>query len=152
MSCVWYVSYVPWRLSRWARSRPKRTRASLDIARTCIIVSHVGARDVVSGVGEVKLAAGKCEACLRHIVAASRHVKVGDVSGPKSSDSSASFSTYPYSVLHNTNTMADEEVATKAPESDAQQDAQRISGIEGDTKPDQGAASMGVRLHDHTKE
>ena len=46
--------------------------------------------------------------------------------------------------------MADEEVATKAPESDAQEDskeqteAEKISGIDGDTKPDQGAASMGV--------
>ena len=46
--------------------------------------------------------------------------------------------------------MADEEVATKAPESDAQEqtraptEAEKISGIEGDTKPDQGAASMGV--------
>lgn len=35
--------------------------------------------------------------------------------------------------------MADEEVATKAPESDAQ----GTSGIEGDTKPDQVSASMG---------
>lgn len=41
--------------------------------------------------------------------------------------------------------MADEEVATKAPESDATE-AQSVSGIAGDTKPDQGAASMGVRL------
>ena len=46
--------------------------------------------------------------------------------------------------------MADEEVATKAPESDAQEqsqfrsEAEKISGIQGDTKPDQGAASMGV--------
>ena len=46
--------------------------------------------------------------------------------------------------------MADEDVATKAPESDAQEkmqspvEAKEISGIEGDTKPDQGAASMGV--------
>ena len=56
--------------------------------------------------------------------------------------------------------MADEEVATKAPESDAQEqstaEAEKISGIEGDTKPDQGAASMGVRpipsycVHLHT--
>ncbi|KAI7548000.1 dienelactone hydrolase family protein [Hortaea werneckii] len=38
--------------------------------------------------------------------------------------------------------MADEEVATKAPESDATE-AQSVSGIAGDTKPDQGAASMG---------
>lgn len=37
-------------------------------------------------------------------------------------------------------TMTDEDVATRAPESDAQE----VSGIEGDTKPDQGAASMGV--------
>lgn len=36
--------------------------------------------------------------------------------------------------------MADEDVATRAPESDAQEQ----SGIAGDTKPDQGAASMGV--------
>ncbi|KAK5119401.1 hypothetical protein LTR85_007501 [Meristemomyces frigidus] len=35
--------------------------------------------------------------------------------------------------------MADEVLATRAPESDAQE----VSGIEGDTKPDQGAASMG---------
>lgn len=45
--------------------------------------------------------------------------------------------------------MADEEVATKAPESDAQEqgpaEAKEISGIDGDTKPDQAAASMGVR-------
>lgn len=41
--------------------------------------------------------------------------------------------------------MADEEVATRAPESDATE-AQDVSGIPGDTKPDQGAASMGVRL------
>lgn len=47
--------------------------------------------------------------------------------------------------------MADSEVATKAPESDAQEDAplakdaEQISGIPGDTMPDQGAASMGVR-------
>lgn len=41
--------------------------------------------------------------------------------------------------------MADEDVATKAPENDAQE----TSGITGDTKPDQGAASMGVRLN-HT--
>ena len=47
--------------------------------------------------------------------------------------------------------MADNEVATKAPESDAQEvsqsaeQAKEISGIEGDTKVDQGAASMGVR-------
>ena len=40
--------------------------------------------------------------------------------------------------------MADDEIATKAPESDAQE-AQSISGIPGDTKPDQGPASMGVR-------
>ena len=50
--------------------------------------------------------------------------------------------------------MAEPEVATKAPESDAQaqeqeqkpepSEAEQISGIEGDTKPDQGAASMGV--------
>ncbi|KAK3696648.1 hypothetical protein LTR37_017829 [Vermiconidia calcicola] len=45
--------------------------------------------------------------------------------------------------------MASSEVATRAPESDAQEDTQTkgdgeaISGIEGDTKPDQGAASMG---------
>lgn len=46
--------------------------------------------------------------------------------------------------------MADSDLATKAPESDAQedttetfQDAQEISGIQGDSKPDQGAASMG---------
>jgi len=38
--------------------------------------------------------------------------------------------------------MADEEVATRAPESDATE-AQDVSGIPGDTKPDQGAASMG---------
>ena len=36
--------------------------------------------------------------------------------------------------------MADEENATRAPESDAQE----VSGIPGDSKPDQGAASMGV--------
>ena len=36
--------------------------------------------------------------------------------------------------------MADEDVATKAPESDAQE----TSGITGDSKPDQGAASLGV--------
>ena len=46
--------------------------------------------------------------------------------------------------------MADDEVATKAPESDAQETAQptpaaeKTSGIQGDTKVDQGAASMGV--------
>lgn len=47
--------------------------------------------------------------------------------------------------------MADADVATKAPESDAQEDAQprdteaeKISGIQGDTKPEQGSASMGV--------
>lgn len=46
--------------------------------------------------------------------------------------------------------MSDADVATRAPESDAQEDlkdveaAEGISGIEGDTKPDQGAASMGV--------
>ena len=46
--------------------------------------------------------------------------------------------------------MAEDEVATKAPESDAQEDtqapteAEKISGIASDTKPDQGAASMGV--------
>ncbi|KAK3669286.1 hypothetical protein LTR78_010824 [Recurvomyces mirabilis] len=39
--------------------------------------------------------------------------------------------------------MADEDLATRAPESDAQEDAQAKSGIPGDTKPDQGAASMG---------
>ncbi|KAF2772641.1 alpha/beta-hydrolase [Teratosphaeria nubilosa] len=39
--------------------------------------------------------------------------------------------------------MADEEVAARAPESDAQEDASKVSGIEGDTKPEQGAASMG---------
>lgn len=44
--------------------------------------------------------------------------------------------------------MADEEVATKAPESDATE-AQNVSGIPGDTKPDQGAASMGVRFLYH---
>ncbi|KAK0252066.1 hypothetical protein LTS09_012860 [Friedmanniomyces endolithicus] len=38
--------------------------------------------------------------------------------------------------------MADEDVATRAPESDAQE-AQTKSGIPGDTKADQGAASMG---------
>ena len=54
--------------------------------------------------------------------------------------------------------MADEDVATRAPESDAQEqvqrddEAERISGIVGDSKPDQGAATMGehcvtVRLH-----
>ena len=47
--------------------------------------------------------------------------------------------------------MADQDVATKAPESDAQEqsavEAKDISGIEGDTKPDQGAASMGVWLN-----
>jgi hypothetical protein len=45
--------------------------------------------------------------------------------------------------------MADQDVATKAPESDAQEqsvtEAKEVSGIEGDTKPDRGAASMGVR-------
>lgn len=46
--------------------------------------------------------------------------------------------------------MADEDLATKAPESDAQEQSQpateteKISGIQGDTKPDQGTASMGV--------
>ena len=47
-------------------------------------------------------------------------------------------------------TMSDTDVATKAPESDAQEDApkeqtaaEKISGIQGDTKPDQGSASMG---------
>lgn len=46
--------------------------------------------------------------------------------------------------------MADEEVATRAPESDAMEqssdlnEAEQISGIKGDSKPDQGAASMGV--------
>lgn len=51
--------------------------------------------------------------------------------------------------------MADNDVATKAPESDAQEsdaqenlkdveEAEGISGIPGDTKPDQGSASMGV--------
>jgi len=47
--------------------------------------------------------------------------------------------------------MADDELATRAPESDAQEqstnqpsEAEKISGIPGDTKPDQGAASMGV--------
>ncbi|KAK4556238.1 hypothetical protein LTR86_006935 [Recurvomyces mirabilis] len=39
--------------------------------------------------------------------------------------------------------MADEDLATRAPESDAHEDAQAKSGIPGDTKPDQGAASMG---------
>lgn len=45
--------------------------------------------------------------------------------------------------------MADADVATKAPESDAQETSQtpgsaaHISGIDGDTKPEQGAASMG---------
>ncbi|KAK3111316.1 hypothetical protein LTR53_013557, partial [Teratosphaeriaceae sp. CCFEE 6253] len=38
--------------------------------------------------------------------------------------------------------MADEDVATRAPESDAQE-GQTTSGIPGDSKPDQGAASMG---------
>ena len=47
-------------------------------------------------------------------------------------------------------TMADNDLATRAPESDAQEDlkdveaAEGVSGIQGDTKPDQGAASMGV--------
>lgn len=46
--------------------------------------------------------------------------------------------------------MADNEVATRAPESDAKEDlkdveeAEGISGIQGDTKPTQGSASMGV--------
>lgn len=46
--------------------------------------------------------------------------------------------------------MADNDVATRAPESDAQEDlkdveqAEGISGIQGDSKPDQGSASMGV--------
>ncbi|KAK5168847.1 uncharacterized protein LTR77_006156 [Saxophila tyrrhenica] len=43
--------------------------------------------------------------------------------------------------------MADNGVATKAPESDAQEEnktaAEQISGIPGDSQPDQGAASMG---------
>lgn len=45
--------------------------------------------------------------------------------------------------------MSDADVASKAPESDAQEDTQRdleaenISGIEGDTLPTQGSASMG---------
>lgn len=43
--------------------------------------------------------------------------------------------------------MSDEDVATRAPESDAQetrdQEAEKISGIEGDSKPDQGATSLG---------
>lgn len=49
--------------------------------------------------------------------------------------------------------MADNDVATKAPESDAQEDSQppteaeKISGIQSDTKPDQGAASMGVSFY-----
>ncbi|KAK3064443.1 hypothetical protein LTR53_018494, partial [Teratosphaeriaceae sp. CCFEE 6253] len=38
--------------------------------------------------------------------------------------------------------MADEDVATRAPESDAQE-GQTTSGIPGDSKPAQGAASMG---------
>ncbi|TKA53645.1 hypothetical protein B0A55_10687 [Friedmanniomyces simplex] len=38
--------------------------------------------------------------------------------------------------------MADEDVATRAPESDAQE-SQTTSGIPGDSKPDQGAASLG---------
>lgn len=46
--------------------------------------------------------------------------------------------------------MADEDVATRAPESDAQEqaptEAEQVSGIAGDTKPDQGPASMGVCL------
>lgn len=50
--------------------------------------------------------------------------------------------------------MADNDVATRAPESDAQEDlkdveqAEGISGIQGDTKPDQGSASMGVSITD----
>jgi len=50
--------------------------------------------------------------------------------------------------------MADKDLATRAPESDAQEDAKEdlnavesaegISGIPGDTKVDQGAASLGV--------
>ena len=36
--------------------------------------------------------------------------------------------------------MAEPEVATKAPENDAEE----VSGIVGDSKPNQGAASMGV--------
>ena len=49
-------------------------------------------------------------------------------------------------------TMADNDVATRAPESDAQEDlkdveaAKGISGIPGDSKPDQGSASMGVSV------
>lgn len=49
--------------------------------------------------------------------------------------------------------MADNDVATKAPESDAQEgteqptEAEKISGIPGDTKPDQGSASLGVSLY-----
>jgi len=45
--------------------------------------------------------------------------------------------------------MADDEIATRAPESDAQEDSQRdakaesISGIAGDSQPDQSAATMG---------
>lgn len=45
--------------------------------------------------------------------------------------------------------MSDQDVDTRAPESDAQEDTQRdveaekISGIQGDSKPDQGAASLG---------
>lgn len=46
--------------------------------------------------------------------------------------------------------MADEDVATRSPESDSQEatqpaptEAEKISGIHGDTKPDQGSASMG---------
>lgn len=54
--------------------------------------------------------------------------------------------------------MADNDVATRAPENDAQEDlkdveeAEGISGIQGDTKPDQGAASMGVSCEQEKKQ
>lgn len=52
--------------------------------------------------------------------------------------------------------MADNEIATKAPESDAQEqsitEAEQISGIPGDTKPDQGQGSMGVCRPRYTRE
>jgi hypothetical protein len=41
--------------------------------------------------------------------------------------------------------MADADVATKAPESDAQESSNVIAG---DSKPDQGAASLGVCTFD----
>jgi hypothetical protein len=49
--------------------------------------------------------------------------------------------------------MADAELATKAPESDAQESSAQGSSnvIASDSKPDQGAASMGVSSHVYTQ-